>query len=278
MREDIKKIVRDRYGRLAGGEEGCCDSMSPCCGSSVPGSIAKRIGYRDEELGTLPEGANLGLGCGNPVSFSLLRPGQTVVDLGSGAGIDCFLAAKRVGEKGRVIGIDMTPEMVEKARENASRGRYENVEFKLGEIERMPLPDECADVVMSNCVINLSTDKPAVFKEAYRVLKNGGSLVVSDIVLLSPLPDCISQSISAYLGCIAGASLKDDYLRCIRQAGFEKIELVHEFPYSTVLTESDPAIREMLFSLDLSREELRRAASSVLSITLRAQKPLAHRQ
>ena len=172
-------------------------------------SIGEMIGYSKEEMNQVPEGANLGLGCGNPVALASLREGQTVLDLGSGAGFDCFLAAKAVGEKGRVIGVDMTPEMVKKAWENAKKGGYRNVEFRLGDIEYLPVIDNSVDVILSNCVVNLSPEKPKVFAEAFRVLKPGGKFTLSDVVLLRPLPAVLANSAAAYLGCVAGASLKE---------------------------------------------------------------------
>lgn len=188
-------------------------------------------------MNAVPEGANLGLGCGNPVAIASLKEGEVVLDLGSGAGFDCFLAANAVGSKGKVIGIDMTPEMLAMARENARKGGYENVEFRLGEIENLPVANSSIDVVISNCVINLSPEKKRVFAEAFRVLKPGGRVMVSDIVLLKTLPEEVRNSIEAYVSCIAGAALKDEYIGAMKLAGFKDIEIMGETPvpieYST---------------------------------------------
>jgi len=223
--EEIKKVVRERYASVAR-EEGSCFSSS-CCGSSEK-DISRRIGYDDEELTCVPEGANLGLGCGNPLALASLREGETLLDLGSGAGFDCFLAAKRVGAEGKVIGVDMTPDMIDRARNNARKGNYTNVEFRLGEIENLPAADNSVDVVISNCVINLAPDKGRVFKEAFRVLKPGGRMMISDIVLLKELPDFIRDSIDAYTGCVAGATKKDEYLEIIKNAGFKDVRVLDE--------------------------------------------------
>jgi len=216
MVEDIKKNVKETYGKIAKTEGSCCASSSLCCStytlccgeakSAVSGS--KLVGYTDAELDTIPEGADLGLGCGNPVALASLKEGEVVLDLGSGAGIDCFLAANKVGQSGKVIGVDMTPEMLDRARENAIRGNYSNVEFRLGEIENLPVESGSVDVVISNCVINLSPDKRRVFDEAYRVLKPGGRLMVSDIVLDKELPESLRNSIEAYVSCVAGHLLR----------------------------------------------------------------------
>jgi SAM-dependent methyltransferase len=221
--ERIRLNVRKRYGEIAlRGENmaGGCGTSS-CCGS--PGDVSARLGYSADELDAAPEGANLGLGCGNPQAVAELKPGETVLDLGSGAGFDCFLAARRVGEAGRVIGVDMTPEMVAKARMNAAKGGFANVEFRLGEIERLPVADESVDVILSNCVINLSPDKPRVFREAYRVLKPGGRLAVSDIVLVGELPPEIRNDPEAYSACISGAATVGGLEKMMADSGFADI-------------------------------------------------------
>jgi len=213
--KDAKKIVKDSYGEIAK-KKGC----SCCGGETSEEDIARSIGYSDEELKTAGE-ANLGLGCGNPVAISNIKEGDVVLDLGSGAGFDSFLAAKKVGETGKVIGVDMTSEMVEKARVLADKYGFKNVEFRLGDIESLPVDDESVDVVISNCVINLAPDKLKVFKEAYRVLKKDGRLYVSDIVLLEELSDEQRNNDELIAGCVGGALLKEDYLRVIENAGFK---------------------------------------------------------
>ena len=227
---DIRVTVREQYGALAEGKAGCCGSVG--CGCAEPAKSAlSDIGYTAEQAAAIPEGADLGLGCGNPLAHAAVKPGETVLDLGSGAGIDAFLAAREVGPDGRVIGVDMTPAMLDRARANARDGGYANVEFRLGEIEHLPVADGSVDLVISNCVVNLSPQKDQVFREAYRVLKPGGRMLVSDLVLERPLPREIKESVEAYVGCIAGASLKDDYLRLIREAGFDGVEIVKETAY-----------------------------------------------
>jgi arsenite methyltransferase len=229
---DVREIVREKYGALAEGKDcgcGCSTGAASCCGTDDAGMTS--LGYSKEELATIPEGANLGLGCGNPLAHASVKPGETVLDLGSGAGIDAFLAAREVGPSGRVIGVDMTASMIARARENARKGGYANTEFRLGEIENLPVADSSVDVIISNCVINLSPDKPRVFAEALRALKPGGRLVISDLVLARPLPDKVRQSIEAYVGCVAGASLKDEYLAFVRHAGFHDVSVVEERGY-----------------------------------------------
>lgn len=229
--DKIKKIVRDGYAKALSQKNSCCSSSSCCDGVTQAEDISKKVGYSDSELNAVPEGANLGFGCGNPVALASLKEGDVVLDLGSGAGFDAFLEAQRVGKTGRVIGVDMTPEMVAKARENAKKGNYSQVDFRLGEIEKLPVEDNSIDVIISNCVINLSPDKETVFKEAFRVLKSGGRLMVSDLVLDKDLPKQIKASVEAYVGCLAGAIKKDEYLRFIEQAGFHGTKIISESSY-----------------------------------------------
>jgi SAM-dependent methyltransferase len=231
------------------------------------------MGYTEEELGTVPEGANLGLGCGNPVALASLQEGETVLDLGAGAGFDCFLAAGRVGDRGKIIGVDMTPEMVEKARDNARKGNYTNVEFRLGEIENLPVGDNCVDAVISNCVINLSPDKKRVFVETFRVLKPGGRLMISDIVLLKALPDFIKNSIQAYVGCMAGAMLKDEYLKAVGEAGFQDVKIIDETAFPAKLMVSDPIAKEIIKKLEMEPKKVGEIASTVMSIKVYGMKP-----
>ena len=270
--DSVKRSVREHYADVARGGSSCCGPAARgCCGPGSAGAVGEAIGYSREELSAVPEGANLGLGCGNPLALADLREGETVVDLGSGAGFDCFLAARRVGATGRVIGVDMTPEMIERARANAAKGGLANVEFRLGEIEHLPVADASADMIISNCVIKLSTDKPQVFREALRVLKAGGRLMVSDIVLLRPLPESVRGSVEAYAGCISGAMLKEDYLRAMTEAGFSEVELVGEAPYS--IGSSNPDTSELAaLAEDLPAEDVATAAESVVSVKVRAVK------
>lgn len=226
-RDEIKQAVRSRYAQIAQTQSSCC-APSCCGGDGVRADAESRsraMGYADEELTAAPEGANLGLGCGNPQAIAALKPGETVLDLGSGAGFDCFLAAHQVGESGRVIGVDMTPEMVSRARANAERGGYRNVEFRLGEIESLPLADASVDVVISNCVVNLSPDKPRVFAEAWRVLKPGGRLAISDVVATAALPEHVRRDLDLHAGCVAGAAPIGEIEAMLRAAGFEQVRV-----------------------------------------------------
>lgn len=270
----VKKAVREKYGTIASQQSSCCHPTSSCCcGGDAASNISKFIGYSDEDLTAVPDGANLGLGCGNPIALASLKPGEVVLDLGSGAGFDCFLAAQKVGATGKVIGVDMTAAMIEKARDNARSGNYANVEFRLGEIEHLPVADNFADVLISNCVINLSPDKAQVFREAFRALKPGGRLMISDIVLLAELPEAIQQSIDAYVGCLAGALLKDDYLDKIKAAGFQRVEVVDEtiFPIDLLISDADAAAINSLEQM--SRTEIQKLAQAIRSVKVAARKP-----
>ena len=229
--KNIKQLVKKGYGKIAQQESSCCPTSSCCGNANLAKNISKTVGYSDEDMNTVPDGANLGLGCGNPVAIASLKEGDIVLDLGSGAGFDAFLASPRVGKSGKIIGVDMTPEMLEKARINAEKGGYDNVEFRSGEIEKLPVEDSSIDVIISNCVINLSPDKESVFKESFRVLKPGGRLMVSDLVLVKELPDAIKDSVEAYVGCLSGAIRKDEYLKLITMAGFQDVKVISESSY-----------------------------------------------
>lgn len=275
-REDIKTVVKEAYADIARRGRPRCGPVASCCESAdVAQDVSTKVGYSEEELHRVPEGADLGLGCGNPVALASLREGETVLDLGSGAGLDVFLAASTVGKNGRVIGVDMTAAMIERARENAKRGNYENVEFRLGENEDLPLADNTADVVISNCVINLSPDKPRVFREAFRVLKPGGRLMISDLMLLRELPDPVKRSVEAYVGCVAGAMLRDEYVGAIRAAGFRDIRILQEVPFPPKFLANDPTAKAILEDSSLTIEEVREIASSVVSLRISAVKPTA---
>ncbi|MDD5147350.1 MAG: arsenite methyltransferase [Candidatus Daviesbacteria bacterium] len=238
---DIKKIVKQSYGNIAKTSGGC--GSCNCNSNQTVQLQSGQIGYSQDEMNKAPDGSNLGLGCGNPVAIASLKPGEVVLDLGSGAGFDAFLAARKVGNTGKVVGIDMTDEMLEKARENAKKDGFTNVEFRKGDIEHLPVEDSSINVIISNCVINLAPNKEKVFKEAYRVLKTGGRLMVSDVVLIKPLPDELRNDADLLIGCVSGAILKQDYLRLLVSAGFSNLTIHKEIPaflpeYATSITYS----------------------------------------
>ena len=259
--EVVRERVRSGYAKVAVGASGsCCGTASSsssgggCCGSAAPEKLARDLGYDEAELAVLPEGANMGLSCGNPAAIAALKPGETVLDLGSGGGFDVFVAGRRVGEKGRVIGVDMTPEMLSKARKNidsyAKNTGLSNVEFRLGEIEHLPVADASVDVVISNCVLNLSPDKPQVWRDIARVLRPGGRAASSDIALVQPLPESLASSIAALVGCIAGAIELRETERLIREAGLETVEVVQKPQAIAAMTDgNDPLFREVLSAL-----------------------------
>ncbi len=250
----VRDTVREGYAKVATGGGGCCGPVSSCCSPSQPGTLAREIGYSDSELATVPEGADMGLSCGNPTAFASLKPGEVVLDLGSGGGFDVFIAAQKVGTTGRAIGVDMTPEMLSKARANVAafmqRTGLANVEFRLGEIEHLPVADNGVDVVISNCVINLSPDKPQVWREIARVLKPGGRVAVSDLALLRPLPEAIRDMVEALIGCVAGAVLVSDTEAMAKAAGLIDVQLESKSDYVNAMTNwSDPLYAEIVKTL-----------------------------
>ena len=270
--EKVKKLVRNRYAKVAKTNGSCCASSVSCCSAPSNEQVSKMIGYSEEEMNTVPEGANLGLGCGNPTALASLKEGERVLDLGSGAGFDCFLAAKKVGKLGKVIGVDMTPEMLDKARVNAKKGKYTNVEFRLGEIENLPVADGSIDVIISNCVINLAPNKKRVFEEAFRVLAPKGRLMVSDIVLLKELPKSIQKNVEAYAGCISGAVHKDKYLELMRKAGFQEVTVIDEKTYPLEYIISESTLNDIIKMENMTEEEIKQAANIVVSVKVSAVK------
>ncbi|MBE9524776.1 MAG: arsenite methyltransferase [Chloroflexi bacterium] len=276
---EVRTAVRERYGKIAekfnvGSEANCGCGTSSCCGDEKDDSAqlaAVEKLYETPDAAALPDDVTgLSLGCGDPITLAALKPGQTVLDLGSGGGIDCFLAGQRVGSEGRVIGVDMTPAMLEKARANKTKLGADNVEFRLGEIEHLPVPDASIDVIISNCVINLSTDKPQVFREAYRALRPGGKLAVSDMVTEGPLPDAIKSSLSAWAGCIAGALDVQDYVAGIKAAGFVDVELVPVYLDREFI---DDGIRQMGGEIDTGGMPQETIYKAIFSAKITAYKP-----
>jgi len=262
----IHDVVREHYAERARKSDSCCapDSASACCDS-------KNVLYPEELLTTMPEDiANFSLGCGDPITLAALQPGQTVLDLGSGGGLDCFLAAKKVGNSGHVIGVDMTPEMLEKARASAKRMGVTNVDFRQGFLEDLPVDDKSIDVTISNCVINLSPDKAKVFSEVFRVLKPGGKLAVSDIVTDGPLPDAIKQSLSMWAGCVAGAVDAKDYIAMMESAGFTDISITPTFFDKETV---DEAVKEVGTQIDLTNVSQDELYKTVYSARIAARKP-----
>lgn len=262
-----KDIVKKAYGKIASSQK----PLSCCSTGLDTQAVAKKIGYSEDDLKAVPEAANLGLGCGNPTALAGLQLGQTVLDLGSGAGFDCFLAALKVGESGKVIGVDMTPEMIAKATENAESGGYKNVEFRLGELEHLPVEDNSIDVAISNCVINLVPDKSKVFQEVYRALKPDGKMCISDIVLKGELPESIKNSDNAYIGCISGAVQLEEYLAVIKKAGFASTNIVSELSASCLFEDTpDPLAKEILQEFDA--QEFEKAKDTIISVKIEAYK------
>jgi arsenite methyltransferase len=268
--ERLVDAVRERYGRIAEQGASCgCVPKTSCCGPSEK-SVALQLGYKGEDLAVLPEGANLGLGCGAPVALLELRPGETVLDLGSGAGVDVFLAARAVGPTGHVIGVDMTPEMLARARVNVRKAGLTQVEFREGRLEALPVDDASVDAVTSNCVINLVPDKESVFREIARVLKPGGRLVVSDIILDAPLPKAIEADVFAYVGCISGASLRSDYFAMVERAGLRRVQVLRE--HDALAAYIDAAPEEARALVERTGVRVEDVTGKVRAVTYRAVK------
>ncbi len=280
--QTVREQVRAGYAGVARNGGLACEPTGSCCGGSGSASaaaLAQKLGYDEAELATLPETANLGLSCGNPTALAVLRPGEVVLDLGSGGGFDCFLAGPRVGPTGRVIGVDMTPEMLSKARHNVASYRQrtglDNVEFRLGEIEHLPVPDHSVDVVISNCVINLSPDKPQVWREMARVLKPGGRVAVSDLALLRPLPDAVRGMVEALVGCVAGAVLVAETERHAHQAGLVDLCLEQKPDYVASMTGfQDPLYQKIVAALPAGTQP----ADLVTSLNITGWKPVPQRK
>jgi arsenite methyltransferase len=274
--DEVKRAIRSGYGQVARSGGSCCGPSPACCGSTPAGSdvLAQHIGYSPEELAALPEGANMGLSCGNPNALASLQPGEVVLDLGSGGGFDVFIAGRKVGETGRVIGVDMTAEMLVKARNNTASYHestgLNNVEFRLGEIEHLPVANASVDVVISNCVINLSPDKPQVWREIARVLKPGGRVAVSDLALLKPLPEAISESVEALIGCVAGAVLVSDTEAMVKEAGLANIVLTPRSGYIDGMVDwQDPLYLKIIENLPAGTKP----GDYITSLEVTARKP-----
>ncbi len=276
VRDEVRDKVRAGYAEIArrdgaSGAGGCCGSSQSCCG---PQRLAERIGYSDTELAELPDGADMGLSCGNPTAIASLAPGEVVLDLGSGGGFDCFIAGPKVGATGRIIGVDMTPEMLRKARGNVAayieRTRLDNVEFRLGEIEHLPVADCSVDVVISNCVVNLSPEKPQVWREIARVLRPGGRVAISDLALLRPLPEVVRTDLEALVGCVAGAELVENTERFARDAGLADVQLEHKPQYIEAMTSyEDPLYRRIIAALPAGTQP----ADFIVSLNVTGRKP-----
>jgi SAM-dependent methyltransferase len=262
--DEIRDLVQEGYTRVV--------QELDASDAGRAEEVGRRIGYSADQLEAVPEGANLGVGCGNPTAIDALRAGETVVDLGSGAGMDAFLAARQVGPTGRVIGVDTTDAMLEKARDNARKTGVENVEFRKGQIEDLPIEDESVDVIISNCVINLSPEKDRVYREAFRVLRPGGRVMVSDIVLERPLPQGVIDRIDAYLGCVGGASLRAEYLETIAKAGFREVRVEREASFTDAIALDDPRVQEVMERLGISADEAKSYADAVTSLSIYAVK------
>jgi arsenite methyltransferase len=273
--EQIKENVKTGYAAIVNRstKKSFLPAIFQCCDpKGMVADVSRKIGYSEEELKNVPEDSNLGIGCGNPTALASIKKGETILDLGSGAGFDCFLASKETGETGKVIGVDITPEMVAQATKNAKKGNYKNIEFKVGEIENLPIETQTVDLIISNCVINLSNQKEQVFNEAFRVLKPSGRMMISDIILLKELPEYVKNSVEGHIACLSGAVKKEDYLNAISAAGFNNIRIDKQsvFPIELMLT--DPIAQKIITDNNLSQKEIDDIAGSIASLSISANK------
>lgn len=273
--EQIKQNVKSGYANILkrNTKKPFLPKVFQCCNSKeIAQDIGEKIGYSKEELKNVPEDANLGIGCGNPTALASIKKGETILDLGSGAGFDCFLASKETGETGSVIGVDITAEMVAQAKINAKKGDYKNVEFKIGEIENLPIKNNSIDLIISNCVINLSNQKEQVFKEAFRVTKPRGRIMISDIILLRKLPNYVKNSVEGHIACLAGAVKKEDYISAISKAGFKEINIDKQTPFPMELMLNDPIAKKIVKENNLTKNEIRDIANAIASVSISARK------
>ena len=274
--EEIQKNVKSGYADIVkrNTKKSFLPNIFQCCDpKEIASDIGKKIGYSEEELKNVPEDSNLGIGCGNPTALASIKKGETILDLGSGAGFDCFLASRETGETGKVIGVDITPEMVLQAQKNAEKGKYKNVEFKIGEIENLPVESNSIDLIISNCVINLSNQKEKVFEEAFRVTKPNGRIMISDIILLKELPDYVKNTVEGHIACLAGAVTKEHYINAIEKAGFEHISIDKQAAFPIELMLNDPIAEKIVRENNLTEKEIKDIANSIASISISAKKP-----
>tara|TARA_R110002020_G_scaffold54970_1_gene152798 strand:+ start:3749 stop:4588 length:840 start_codon:yes stop_codon:yes gene_type:complete len=274
-KEQFKTSIKTGYANILKqtNQNNITTSLFQCCNpKDITKEVGRKIGYSEEQLSKVPENSNLGVGCGNPIALSSIKKGETILDLGSGAGFDCFLASQETGETGKVIGVDFTPEMIKQSEINAKKGNYNNVEFKIGEIENLPIEDNTIDLIISNCVINLSNQKEKVFTEAFRVAKKGGRLMISDIILLKELPDYILNSVEGHIACLSGTITKSDYINTIEKAGFNNVRIDTEQPFPMELFLSDPLALKIVKDNNLSEKEIKNIINSIASVSISALK------
>lgn len=273
--EQIQKNVKSGYADIVkrSTKKSFLPNIFQCCDpKAIATDIGRKIGYSEDDLKNVPEDANLGIGCGNPTALASIKKGETILDLGSGAGFDCFLASRATGETGKVIGVDITPEMVAQAKKNAEKGNYKNIEFKVGAIENLPVESESVDLIISNCVINLSNQKEQVFKEAFRVAKSNGRIMISDIILLKDLPDYVKNSVEGHIACLAGAIKKEDYINAIAKAGFTAISIDKEAGFPIELMLNDPIAEKIIREHNLTEKEISAIANAIASVSISAKK------